>query len=114
MSTQKPPSLVEHLKRQREMDRERRRIFGLIQGSIEHDRYKCECEGCKWYWRTVTGFQNGHFYKRFLNIKDCVREQGVKVYLNSFLTFLRKVRMTNGTPIWIAYPNNNQTVLTEM
>ena len=111
---EKASKFIEYLRKQREAEAERLKIFNLIQNSEGHDRHNCSCFGCMWYWKTVTGFRDGRFYKRFLNVKQSMQEQGMHEYMRYYLIYLRKIHLCNDKPIWMAYPHNKQIVYREM
>lgn len=98
--------IIKYLQDQRAFEQESRRIRSLILESHDHDRHTCNCEGCKWWWKSTTTFRNEKFMELVPNIKNSIHTQGIYYYLRDFLLYLRKANLCKGQPIWQAYPTN--------
>ena len=94
----------EWTRQQREMENERNRVRGLVIESDGHNRRKCDCEGCMYWWfLTVTLDEMGQFKETLLNIKTLVKKKGISLYIRDYILQLRMRGFRAVQPIWIAY-----------
>jgi hypothetical protein len=85
---------------QRKDARKRKEMVDFIMMTQDHDRLKCDCLGCKYWWQSNVVTENNMFFEILPNVKFLIKKKGIDLYLRDYQLLINQ--HYRGKPIWIA------------